>query len=119
MSVGPDSRYNRSAVLVVMDQFGRPLRKPYLDLFEPYSAINDSTNRRYTATDVDRWHTIGNRFLGSARHYWAIADFNEVIDPFTELGQGTRLQIPSRATFQFDVLDFDLVSDRNIEDGET
>jgi len=118
VSVGPDSRYNRSAILVVQDQFGRPQRKPYIDIFEPYSEINDPTNRRYVVNDIDRPHTLGYRFLGNSRHWWAVADFNEVIDPFEEFQPTAQIQLPSRGTFQFDVLDFDLVAERDIEDGE-
>lgn len=117
MSVGSDSRYNRSAILVVQDQFGRPLRKPYLDVFEPYQDIEDPQNLRLRVKDTDEWHRLGYRRLGNARHWWAIADFNNVIDPFEELETGKHIQVPSRGTFQFDVLDFELVADRDIGDG--
>lgn len=107
MSVGKDSRYNRSAILVVRDQFRRALRAPYLDILPRYEDTEKSTNRRRLLKDHDRLHTLAYRHLGAARHWWAIAEFNQMIDPFEDFKPEDSITIPSPGTFQFEVLDFE------------
>ncbi len=109
MSVGADSRWNRSVIVVLRDQFGQVQRAPGLDLLPRYSDIQQPSNRRYTIKQGDDWHRLGFAALGLAAHWWAVADYNQVIDPFSELVPGDSLFIPSKADFQFNVLDFEEV----------
>lgn len=116
MSVGADSRWNRSVVIVLRDQFGTLQRAPGLDLLPRYTAIQQPTNRRYRLKAGDDWHLLGFRALGNAAHWWALGEYNQVVDPFEFFEDGKTLFIPSLSDFQFNVLDFEEV---DIEEGET
>ena len=117
MAVGDDSRYNATVVLVVRDSLGQPVRRPHLDIRERFKNDSNPNNRRYRVKDGDEWNLLGYRFLGDARHWWAIADTNNVVDPFEDaLTPGARIQIPTLSTFNFEFLDF---PSQEVQDGES
>ncbi len=112
MPIGPDSRLNRSAILVLRDQFGRLVRRPFFDLYPRLENILKPSNRRYMVKLGDTWNLLAFRSLGNSRHWWGIAEYNNIVDAFEDgLSEGNRLFLPSETDFQFNVLDFEEVEE--------
>jgi hypothetical protein len=85
MSVGKESRYRYSAVVYRVDANGRLIEKPHLDLRPSLARVDYPDNRRIVPYDNDNWSRLAWRLLGSGKRWWIIADFSEVVDPFTHL----------------------------------
>lgn len=58
----------------------------------------------YSVVEGDRIDLIAHRYLGDARLWWVIADYNELFFPL-ELAIGSVLRIPSVEHVQMRVLD--------------
>lgn len=106
--IGEESRWNRSAIVHLRDKLGQPLRRPYLDLLDRYDDIRRASNRRYRIRDTDEWHRMAWKMLGRGSRFWILLEFNEIIDPFTELEPEKVINVPTRDVTAFDVLDFEI-----------
>lgn len=47
-----------------------------------------------TLTGSDTLHTLAFSHYGNAQLWWAIADYNDIFDPVSELRPGLRLLVP-------------------------
>lgn len=106
-----ESRYNASASITLMGLDGEPLGPAFADIVPRFTDVNRQSNRLYRINSGDDWHLLAHRFYGNGLDFWAILDFNEVLDPFDELEIGRRIVIPSNDTVQFDVKNFEHVAD--------
>lgn len=70
------------------------------------SRIDYGDNTEYIVQPRDTWQAIALQYLGTAELWWVIAEFNRVLDAFTELVPGKRILIPSasRVRLAFDQL---------------
>lgn len=57
--------------------------------FRPVAGMREITLRA-----SDTMHTLAFEFYGDAQLWWAIADFNGIFDPTTELAAGRMVVIP-------------------------
>lgn len=90
--IGSLSRYNYSSIVQVIDSTGQLAEREHPDIRPQLQNIVHSDNQEYTPSDTDNWSRIGWRKLGDGKHWWIIADYSEVIDPFTELRSQERLK---------------------------
>ncbi len=99
-----NSRNSLTSVVRIIDPVTGNLTQPaFLDLRPRVTetAIDD----RFVVADASKmWPHHGLKELGSARHWWVIADLSNVIDPFAELVPGKQLRVPSVHRFLFDIL---------------
>ena len=61
-------------------------------------------DRFHTVIDGDRIDLIVHRYLGDARLWWIVADYNDIFFPL-ELETGSVLRIPSVEHVQMRILD--------------
>lgn len=57
-----------------------------------------------TAGVGDSLQLIAWRLYGDAKLWWVLADFNDVVDPFTPVAAGARLRAPSQRRLLMEVL---------------
>lgn len=115
MSVGSNSRWNRSAILNVRDRYGRLLRRPFLDILPRFEDISRPDNRAYRVREGDQWDALAHKLYGNPDLWPAIADFNQIINPFDELNRGRELTLPSSNAVFLDFLDFDVSFDQDLD----
>lgn len=62
----------------------------------------DETDRVYVVENIyeGRLDNISNAFYGEPRYWWVIAQFNNILDPSTEIVAGRALLIPTRERLQ-------------------
>jgi hypothetical protein len=118
MSVGLNSRWNRSAVLNVRDRFGQLLRRPFLDVLPRFEDILRPDNRAYRVRDQDHWDSLAFSLYGNVDLWPVLAEFNQVVNPFEELPAGRELTIPSTNAVFLDYLDFEIVGEEDLDDRE-
>jgi len=60
--------------------------------------IKDPTDRVYVVEQIyeGRLDNISNAFYGEPRYWWIIAQFNNILDPSTEIITGRILLIPTK-----------------------
>lgn len=85
MSVGRESRYNYAAIMRVTDSAGFLVEREHLDIRPTLVNIVHADNREYVPSPNDNWSRIAWRKLGDGRRWWIIADYSQIVDPFTEL----------------------------------
>ena len=61
-------------------------------------------DRFHTVTDGDRLDLLAHRYLGEAKLWWLICDYNDIFFPL-ELTPGTVLRIPSMDHVSMHILD--------------
>lgn len=64
----------------------------------------DKNNTRYVSHKVehgDTLDTIAVYYYNNPLYYWAIADFNDITDPYENLKEGTILKIPTFNDIQY------------------
>lgn len=97
-----DNRYYFTSLFV--DNFIRP-GKTLLDIWKPVQLrsraelpLKEGTYEIYTVTDSDigRIDAIAHRFYQDVYLWWAIAWYNNIEDPFTDLAVGMVLLIPKK-----------------------
>ena len=104
-----DSRYLRSTVIRVVGPGGRLLKPQWLDFSTRITNTLYYDNQYVTVDSSSSWAHLGLRYLQDARAWWAIAEFSDILDPFTDLeemgnsGVAATLVVPSRTTFAFNV----------------
>ena len=90
MSVSRESRYNYSATILVADAAGFLVEKPHLDIRPQLVNIVHPDNVEFSPSGNDTWSRIGWRKLGNGRRWWIIADYSQILDPFSELKPETK-----------------------------
>ena len=53
--------------------------------------------------DNDTLDSLALYYYNNPTYFWAIADFNNIQDPYLELVAGTKLKIPTFSNIEFDV----------------
>ena len=89
-----NSMAERAGIVEVVLDSGEVVFK-YVDELQSLERVDFGDNREYLVQPGDTWQNISLRQLGTAELWWVIAEFNRVLDPFTELVEGMRLVIPS------------------------
>jgi hypothetical protein len=103
--LGPNSRYRLTTVTAVVDPLsGKALRPPFMDLRQ--RVLKFSVDDRFVVANasITTWSNLGLKLLLDARAYWAVADLSGIVDPFTELSNGTNLRSPSVNRYLFSIL---------------
>jgi hypothetical protein len=64
---------------------------------------SDSSDISYAVEDfyVGRLDLIASVFYNEPRYWWVIAQYNNILDPFSEITGGRILSIPSKDRLQF------------------
>lgn len=95
--IGKNSRYAGSILIrdADGDTFGTRQR---IDTTPRYD------DRFHTVIDGDRIDLIAHRYLGDARLWWIVADYNDLFFPL-ELETGAVLRLPSVEHVQMRILD--------------
>ena len=64
---------------------------------------SDNTDVSYAVEDfyVGRLDLIASVFYNEPRYWWVIAQYNNILDPFSEITGGRILAIPSKDRLQF------------------
>lgn len=100
MAVLDPSRYGRSTRIEMLTPSGLPAQPPYLDT-PPRLGKTVYPDNQYLPVDASfQWAAAGLRMLGDARAWSSIAEFSGIIDPFSEVTEGSILTAPSLATYQ-------------------
>ena len=104
-----DSRYLRSYVVRLVGPGGVLIEPQWLDFSLRVSFTRYFDNTYQVVSSTTSWAHLGLKFLGDARAWWAIAEFNNILDPFEELEAAGESEtpvtwtIPSLTTFAFNV----------------
>jgi hypothetical protein len=94
--IGRDSRY--ADCILYRDSDGEYLgRRQRIDTTPRYD------DRLHTVIEGDRIDLLAHRYLGDARLWWIICDYNDIFFPL-ELAPGTDLRIPSIEHVQMRIL---------------
>jgi nucleoid-associated protein YgaU len=94
--IGGDSRY--AGCILYRDSTGEYLgRRERIDTTPKYD------DRLHTVVEGDRIDLLAHRYLGDARLWWIICDYNDIFFPL-ELQPGTDLRIPSIENIQMRIL---------------
>jgi nucleoid-associated protein YgaU len=95
--IGRDSRY--AGCILYRDSTGEYFgRRERIDTTPRYD------DRLHTVVEGDRIDLLAHRYLGDARLWWIICDYNDIFFPL-ELQPGTDLRIPSVEHVQMRLLD--------------
>jgi nucleoid-associated protein YgaU len=89
-----NSMIARAGVVSITTADGRVVSR-YQAILPALRRVDYGDNKEHIVAPGDTWQNISVRFLGTAELWWLIAEFNRVLDPFTELTAGRRLIIPS------------------------
>ena len=104
MPRGPQSRFQRTEAVSLVDADTGQLTRPRYNDLVPRLTEVDPTDRFIRVSDGDSWATLSLATLGDANGWWAIADLSDVVDPFAELATGEPLRVPSQIRYVFDLL---------------
>lgn len=115
MAVTRNSRWNRSVIVSYRDALGRTLRRNYIAPLPRLEIGSQSDIRFYRITQRDDWASIAYRAYRDPNTWWAIAENQQVVDPFDEMQVATQLRIPSRFTLQFEILNFSPIAQIGID----
>ena len=63
----------------------------------------NSTYTLYKVKKNDTIDSIALRMYNNPTFYWAIADFNNIINPYIKLNEGMELKIPTLSDISFEV----------------
>lgn len=70
----------------------------------PTQINKDSVYTLYKVVRNDTLDSIALKMYNNPTFYWAIASFNNIIDPFKQLIEGTELKIPTLSDISFEVM---------------
>ncbi len=90
MSVSARSRYNYAVRVRRVNSAGALIEFERYDIRPTLVRIVHADNTEYIPQNDDNWSRIAWKTLGDGRLYWIIADFSQVVDPFTELMPETK-----------------------------
>lgn len=85
MSIGPESRNNLSVVVQVVNAAGTLVEREHLDIRPALMNISAADNQQFMPAVGDNWSRIAWKKLGDGRRWWIIADYSQIVDPFTDL----------------------------------
>lgn len=110
MTFSARSRLNRATLLVIKDNAGKAVRRPYLARIPTIQRVNFPDNQEYTLVEGDTWSNIAYRFLGDSYLWWVVCEWNRVVNPYDELiegiAAGRTIQVPSVQRVNFEVLNY-------------
>ena len=95
--IGRDSRYARCVLYRDSDGTSLGMR-------QRIDATPRHDDRLHTVVEGDRLDLLAYRYLGDARLWWIICDYNDLFFPLA-LDPGLALRIPSREHVQMRLLD--------------
>lgn len=98
MSIGLQSRNNYAAIVRIVNPAGYLVEREHLDIRPTLTAISFPDNQQFTPQLTDNWSRIAWKRLGNGRYWWIIADFSQIIDPFTDLYPTTKTQYLTQLT---------------------
>src|SRR4029077_167672 len=98
MSIGLTSRNNYSAIMRVVNAANFLVEKEHLDIRPTLVSIKFADNQQFSPSQTDNWSRIAWRKLGNGRYYWIIADFSQIVDPFSELSPIVKNQYITQLT---------------------
>ncbi len=79
------SRFNYAVRIRRRDTTGALVEPEHFDVCPRVTKTNYTDNTDYFTTEGDRWSRIAWQKIGTGKHWWLLADFSDVIDPFSEL----------------------------------
>jgi hypothetical protein len=85
MAIGSESRNNLAVIMHVVNAAGALVEREHLDIRPALMTINAADNQRFVPASGDNWSRIGWKKLGDGRRWWIVADYSEIVDPFTDL----------------------------------
>jgi hypothetical protein len=91
--IGKDSRFNHGGTVRYVDHNGELLEFEHLSIRPSLVRVDHTDNVFYTPSSSDSWSSIGWKLLGSAKHYWIVADYSGVVDCFSDLHGKERKEI--------------------------
>ena len=101
--IAKDSRYLLTEVVQVTSPSTGELSRPaFLAPRSRVTSVGDD-DRFALIPEAKRWGNVGRDSLGSASHWWVVADMSRVVDPFTQL-HDREVRIPSQTRFYFDII---------------
>ena len=105
MTIFANSRNQLTAVVEVVNPITDLLTQPAF--LAPRDRLQDfdPTDRQVTADGSRFWASLSFNELLDANAWWVIADLSGIVDPFTEIPDGTLLRVPSIERYQFKILD--------------
>jgi hypothetical protein len=95
------SRYVGVATIRTVTIQGDRAAPDFLDLDTRIETAHYPDSAYVQVGPVDGWASLGLRYLGDAKAWWAIAAFSKVVDPFSELVPGSVLVCPSANRLHF------------------
>jgi hypothetical protein len=85
VSIKPESRSNYAPTIRVVNSAGFLVEREHLDIRPTLVTTVHSDNQEFVPLSNDNWSRISWRKLGHGRRYWIIADYSNIVDPWTEL----------------------------------
>ena len=110
MAIRPNARRSDNNVNSTLAARGRyagggttEVHNGFLEWWERYSFAKDASDSVYTVenANANRLDLIASIFYGDTGLAWLLAQYNNVIDPMTEVVAGRILLIPSRDRVSF------------------
>ena len=92
--VFPNSMAARAGFVEILNEAGQ-VRFKYQRLMPSLRRVDFPDNRQYVVQARETLQGIALKFLGTAELWWVIAEFNRILDPFTEVTSGKQIIIPS------------------------
>ena len=73
-----------------------------IEWFEPatFAAASDDTYYVIERRFAGRIDLVAALFLGDPRYWWVIAQYNSILDPYSEFVEGATVAIPSQTRLQ-------------------
>lgn len=71
--------------MLVTNSAGFLIEKAHLDIRPQLVNIVHADSQEFTPNETDNWSRIAWRKLGDGRRWWIIADYSQIIDPFSDL----------------------------------
>ncbi len=90
MSIGKESRYNYAVRIRRTNGAGVLIEHERFDLRPTLTRTDFNDNVEYVPLDGDSWSRVSWKTLGNGRYWWIIADYSQVVDPFSELFPQTK-----------------------------
>ncbi len=104
------SRFNNATLIVMLDDRGHTIRRPYLDRLRRLRVRQYIDDSEYRPVAGDTWQNIAFRAYGDARLWWILCEWNNVVDPWTELKSiiagGKTIRFPSVSRVNLEILSF-------------
>lgn len=90
MSIGSESRSQYAVVMRIVNAAGALVEREHLDIRPALTSTVAADSQQFTPAASDNWSRIGWKRLGDGRRWWIIADYSQIVDPFTDLQPETQ-----------------------------